>query len=128
MTDGMGIVLYSPEINRNIQNRKMWQKAGTPCQDPPLELQIQYTVNMRIGETLVKDGCLLSVCGRIARLLYKLMLKKGTGNRTPIFSFEIFINKFPNLFHLFFNCITQTINIEVSTLYPFVEQISPIAR
>lgn len=29
-------------------------KAGIPYQDPTLEIQIQYAVNMRIGETLVK--------------------------------------------------------------------------
>lgn len=30
-------------------------KAGIPYQDPPLELQIQYIVNMKIGETLLKN-------------------------------------------------------------------------
>ena len=51
-------------------------KAGIPCQDPPLELQIQYAVNMGIGEILVKKGFLISICGGMARLLFKLVLKK----------------------------------------------------
>lgn len=45
-------------------------KAGIPYQDPPLELQIQYDINMRIGDILVKDGFLISMCGGIAHLLY----------------------------------------------------------
>ena len=51
-------------------------KAGIPYQDPPLELQIQYAVNMGIGEILVKDGFLISICGGIARLLFTLAWKK----------------------------------------------------
>lgn len=46
-------------------------KAGIPYQDPPLELQIQYAVNMGIGRLLVKNGFLISVCGGIARLLFQ---------------------------------------------------------
>lgn len=51
-------------------------KAGIPYQDPPLELQIQYAINMGIGEMLVKDGFLISICGGIARLLFKLVVQK----------------------------------------------------
>ncbi len=51
-------------------------KAGIPSQDPPLELQIQYAINMGIGEILVKDGFLISICGGIARLLFRLAVKK----------------------------------------------------
>lgn len=51
-------------------------KAGIPYQDPPLELQIQYAINMGIGGILVKDGFLISICGGFARLLFKLVLKK----------------------------------------------------
>lgn len=50
-------------------------KAGIPYQDPPLELQIQYAIYMGIGEILVKDGLLISICGGIARLLLKLVEK-----------------------------------------------------
>lgn len=52
-------------------------KAGIPYQDPPLELQIQYAVNMGIGEILVKDGFLLSICGGIVRLFLKWAVKNG---------------------------------------------------
>jgi len=51
-------------------------KAGIPYQDPPLELQIQYAINMGIGEILVKDGFLISICGGIGRFLFKLVVKK----------------------------------------------------
>lgn len=51
-------------------------KAGIPYQDPPLELQIQYAINMGIGGILVRDGILISVCGGVARLLLKLVLKE----------------------------------------------------
>ncbi len=47
-------------------------KAGIPYQDPPLELQIQYAINMGIGEVLVKKGFQISICGGIARLFLKL--------------------------------------------------------
>ncbi len=50
-------------------------KAGIPYQDPPLELQIQYAVNMGVGNVLVKNGFLISICGGIARLLMKLAWK-----------------------------------------------------
>ncbi len=51
-------------------------KAGIPYQDPPLELQIQYAINMGIGEILVRDGFLISICGGITRLIFKLVVKK----------------------------------------------------
>lgn len=43
-------------------------KAGILYQNPPLELQIPYAINMGIGDILVKDGFLISICGGIARL------------------------------------------------------------
>lgn len=51
-------------------------KAGIPYQDPPLELQIQYAVNMRIGEILTGRGFLITVCGGAIHLLVKLIWKK----------------------------------------------------
>ncbi len=57
-------------------------KAGVPYQDPPLELQIQYAVNMGIGETLVKTGFLLCIYAGIARLVFRLLLKKRGIDRT----------------------------------------------
>lgn len=48
-------------------------KAGIPYQDPPIELQIQYAVNMGIGDILVGKGFVLAVCGGIVRLLLGLI-------------------------------------------------------
>lgn len=52
-------------------------KAGIPYQDPPLELQIQYAVNMGIGGTLVKNGLITAACGGIIRLLVKIFIPKA---------------------------------------------------
>jgi len=54
-------------------------KAGIPPQDPPPEVQIQYAINMGIGETLVKDGVLICVCGGIARLAAGRIHEKTDG-------------------------------------------------
>lgn len=51
-------------------------KAGIPYQDPPLELQIQYAINMGIGEILSKNGCLIAICGGVIRLLLGLIWRK----------------------------------------------------
>ena len=51
-------------------------KAGIPYQDPPLELQIQYAINMGIGEILQKNGVLIAICGGVVRLLLGLIWKK----------------------------------------------------
>ncbi len=54
-------------------------KAGVPYQDPPLELQIQYAINMGIGDILVRNGFLIVIGGGIIRLFLGLMLKKYRG-------------------------------------------------
>lgn len=51
-------------------------KAGIPYQDPPLELQIQYAINMGIGEILQKNGVQAAICGGVIRLLLGLIWKK----------------------------------------------------
>lgn len=51
-------------------------KAGIPYQDPPLELQIKYAVNMGIGETLIGKGFVIALCGGIIRIFLVLILKK----------------------------------------------------
>lgn len=54
-------------------------KAGIPYQDPPLELQIQYAVNMGIGEQLVKNGFILIVGGGMIRVILWLSNKYLAG-------------------------------------------------
>lgn len=51
-------------------------KAGIPYQDPPLDLQIQYTVNAEIGDILVGHGFKIALCGSIVRLVLNLIWKK----------------------------------------------------
>lgn len=48
-------------------------KAGIPYQDPPLELQIQYEVNTRIGDILMGNGFVIAICGGVIRLLFELI-------------------------------------------------------
>lgn len=50
-------------------------KAGIPYQDPPLEVQIKYAVNMGIGETLVKNGFAIVLYSGIVRLIAWLVFK-----------------------------------------------------
>ena len=50
-------------------------KAGIPYQDPPLELQIQYEVNARIGDILMGKGFVMAICGGVIRLLFGLIWK-----------------------------------------------------
>ena len=44
-------------------------KAGIPYQDPPLELQIQYAVNMGIGDELCKVGLSVLTVGIVGRII-----------------------------------------------------------
>ena len=46
-------------------------KAGIPYQDPTPEMQIQYAVDSKIGETLAGCGFGLTVLGVIVRLIVK---------------------------------------------------------
>lgn len=51
-------------------------KAGIPYQDPTLELQMQYAINMEIGNILVRNGFWIFICGGILRLVFKILAKK----------------------------------------------------
>ena len=51
-------------------------KAGIPYQDPPLELQIKYAVNMGIGEELTRDGFWIVVFGGVVRVVIGLIFRK----------------------------------------------------
>lgn len=52
-------------------------KAGIPYQDPTVEMQIKYAVNMGIGETLAANGFVLAVSGGIIRLVLWLINKRS---------------------------------------------------
>ncbi|MCM1126338.1 MAG: hypothetical protein NC429_07685 [Lachnospiraceae bacterium] len=69
-------VLLSGIILMSIGAYYYFMKAGIPYQDPPLELQIQYAVNMGIGEILIRDGFWIFICGGIARVVLKVLAKK----------------------------------------------------
>lgn len=50
-------------------------KAGIPYQDPPVELQIQYAVNMGVGNELLKVGAVLACVAIVGRLIIRIILK-----------------------------------------------------
>ena len=56
-------------------------KAGIPYQDPPLELQIKYAVNMGTGEELLRIGGLLFVTGIAGRIVMFLTDRKICGGQ-----------------------------------------------
>ena len=53
-------------------------KAGLPYQDAPTELQIQYAINLGIGETLVKTGICVMALGTVCRIVSGFIGKKKT--------------------------------------------------
>lgn len=55
-------------------------KAGIPYQDPTVEMQIEYAVNMGIGDKLVVSGFVLAVSGGIVRLILWLINRKRKCN------------------------------------------------
>lgn len=56
-------------------------KAGIPYQDPPLDLQIQYEVNARIGNVLMKAGFKITLFSSIIRFILNLIEKRESKNQ-----------------------------------------------
>lgn len=48
-------------------------KAGIPYQDPTLEMQIQYAVDSKVGETLVGCGIVITVFSIIVRSILQIL-------------------------------------------------------
>ncbi len=44
-------------------------RAGIPFQDPTAEMQLQYSINMGIGETLTMMGLCTIMIGSIGRMI-----------------------------------------------------------
>lgn len=51
-------------------------KAGIPFQDPTLELQLQYLINMGIGDVLTKIGLCTTMAGSICRIVIGILNRK----------------------------------------------------
>lgn len=51
-------------------------RAGIPYQDPSIELQIQYAVDMKVGTVLLRNGLVVMIGGGIIRLFLGLLLKR----------------------------------------------------
>lgn len=51
-------------------------RAGIPYQDPSIELQIQYAVDMKVGTVLLRNGFVIMIGGGIIRLFLGLLLKR----------------------------------------------------
>ncbi|MCI9399128.1 MAG: hypothetical protein HFJ07_04805 [Lachnospiraceae bacterium] len=52
-------------------------KAGIPYQDPPLDLQLQYAVNTRIGSILTGIGFKMVILGGIFRFTLQFIGKNS---------------------------------------------------
>ena len=52
-------------------------KAGIPYQDPPLDLQLQYAVNTRIGSILTGTGFKMVILGGIFRFTLQFIGKNS---------------------------------------------------
>ena len=74
--EAVGAVLLSGAILFLIGLYYAMFKAGIPYQDPPLELQIKYEINMGIGSTLLKTGAPLILAGVIGLIVSIVIRKK----------------------------------------------------
>lgn len=72
----LGPIMIAGGIILGIGLYYLVDKAGIPYQDPPLDLQIQYAVNMGIGKTLTKTGACISVATCVARTIIAIVLRK----------------------------------------------------
>lgn len=51
-------------------------KAGIPFQDPTPEIQLQYSINMGIGDVLTKIGLYTTMAGSICRIIIGILSRK----------------------------------------------------
>ncbi len=51
-------------------------KAGIPFQDPTPEMQLQYSINMGIGDVLTKMGLCTTMAGSICRIVIGILSRK----------------------------------------------------
>lgn len=51
-------------------------KAGIPFQNPTPEMQLQYSINMGIGDVLTKIGLCTTVAGSICRIVIGILSRK----------------------------------------------------
>ena len=56
-------------------------KAGIPYQDPTPEIQLQYSINMGIGDVLTKMGLCTIMTGAICRIVIGFLSKKKKGGK-----------------------------------------------
>lgn len=52
-------------------------EAGLPYQDPTLEMQIEYAINMGIGKILVRCGGLTFLVGLLFRIILSIINKNN---------------------------------------------------
>lgn len=54
-------------------------KAGIPYQDPTPEIQLQYSINMGIGDVLTKIGGFTMLVGAVCRIIIGILSRKNKG-------------------------------------------------
>lgn len=53
-------------------------EAGLPYQDPTLEMQIEYAINMGIGKVLIRCGGLTFLVGLLFRIILSIINKSSS--------------------------------------------------
>ena len=54
-------------------------KAGIPYQDPTPEIQLQYSINMGIGDVLTKIGVFTMLAGAVCRIIIGILSRRNKG-------------------------------------------------
>lgn len=57
-------------------------EAGIPFQDPTLEMQIEYAINMGIGKVLTKCGGIIFLGGLLLRIILSVIYKGASNKKT----------------------------------------------
>ncbi len=58
--------------------------GGIPYQDAPLNLQINYTVNMRVGDTLFFMGAVLCFIGILGKIMLYFFRRKSASKESLV--------------------------------------------
>ena len=54
-------------------------KAGIPYQEPTPEMQLQYSINIGIGDVLTKMGIVTILAGVVCRIIIGILSRKNKG-------------------------------------------------
>ncbi len=76
-------VILAGVINFAIGLYYSMVRAGIPVQNPTEKMQLEYVINMGIGETLIRNGLMLVLFGVTLRLLYEVIVLRRRNKEEP---------------------------------------------